>query len=460
MPPTVPAVTAPISPLFLKPPSPASISLPPSLPPRLPHLHPLLSVVIVRHGARTAVNYSPGQSPAQFEQLWGQCHPIDSDAKRLRDAQKEVGRESEAQPLDVPRPEDAPADENATAPCARGSLTQTGEKQLREVGAMLRRQYVEQDKLMPAAFDPAVLTLRSTNTARTRLSTVRLAQGLYPGTSLATLRALISVKPEHEEDLFAPYRYCDRLRELFHSTLDTPLFRQYMDTEPLNTFHQQAVSLLANAPFDAHSKTQQGVTWVALSDELKCRQAERLALPAHCSDEMAAHIERSAEFMYHALLKAGEHPTLGRAHSIDALLDDSSTRTNENARLSVGRFLTSLLPRFEVAAHRGATAAASDDCVRMHVYGAHDSSFVSILSALGIDEVLQGTWPPFASYLVCELLSSDNNDERFVRVLYNGEQAALMHYGEWTRRIQRVRVQNWQAECKAHSSTPVPPQVW
>ena len=403
------------------------------------------------------MNYATGESPQQFEQLWGQCHPIDSEAKRQRDAKKEVGRESEAQALDVPRPEDAPADENATAPCGRGQLTQTGERQLREVGAMLRRQYVEQDKLLPATFTPSALALRSTNTSRTRLSTVRLVQGLYPGTPLATIRALVAVKPESDEDLFPPYRYCDRLRELFHSTLQQPLYRQYLDTEPLTSFHQQAVSLLSNSPFDAHSKQQQDVSWVAMSDSLKCRQAEGLPLPDNITDEIAAHIERSAEFMFHSLLKAGEHPTLGREYQINALLDDRSSRVSENARLSEGRLIQSLLPAFEAAVRGGNSVESSP---RLHVYGAHDSSCVSILSALGLDEPLMGNWPPFASYIVIELLSDDSSSERFVRVMYNGQQAALMHYGEWVRRVQRVRVEDWQAECKALSTTPVPPQVW
>ena len=454
--PPVTTATSTISPLFQRPPSPASITLPPTLPPRLTHLHPLAAIVLVRHGARTPVNYAAGQSPEQFEQLWGRCHAIDSDAKRLRDAKKEVGRESEAQPLDVPRPEDAPADENATAPCARGQLTQTGERQLSEVGAMLRRQYVDQDALLPPTFTPSALYLRSTNTSRTRLSTVRLVQGLYPGTPLATVRALVDVKPEHEETIFPQYKYCDRLRELFHSTLQQPLYRQYLETEPLLSFHHKAVGLLSNAPFDANSKAD-NVTWVAMSDELKCRQAEQLPLPPQITDEVAAHIERSAEFMYHSLLKAGEHPTLGREHTINALLDDRTTRGNENARLSVGRFLQSLLTPFDSVAQQ---QRSGDGAGRLSVYGAHDSSFVSVLSALGLDEPLQGNWPPFASYLVIELLCDDSSSERLVRVVYNGQQAALMDYHEWVRRIKRVRVDDWISECKAHSTTPIPPQVW
>ena len=62
--------------------------------------------------------------------------------------------------------------------------------------------------------------------------------------------------------------------------------------------------------------------------------------------------------------------------------------------------------------------------------------------------------------MVVELLYDDSSNERVVRIVYNGQQAALMDYGEWKRRIERVRVVDWQAECKAHSTTPVPPQVW
>ena len=86
--------------------------------------------------------------------------------------------------------------------------------------------------------------------------------------------------------------------------------------------------------------------------------------------------------MYHSLLKAGEHPTLGREYRINALLDDRTTRLNENARLSVGRFIQSLLPPFQAVVKSGANVADAAG-VRMQVYGAHDSSFVSIFAALG-----------------------------------------------------------------------------
>ena len=104
-------------------------------------------VVVTRHGARTPVNYLDGQSKEQFQQLWGECHVIDSRTKRERDAQREGGRESEMRPLDAPRADDAPTDDGTLVPCGRGQLTQQGEEQLYAIGQALRQQYV--DKVRP-----------------------------------------------------------------------------------------------------------------------------------------------------------------------------------------------------------------------------------------------------------------------------------------------------------------------
>ena len=189
------------SPLFKRQPGPVSIRLPPTLPARPAHLVPVLAVCIVRHGARTPVMYLNGQSPADFAALWGHCHAVDAVAGQEKDpGRASGGRESEAAPEELPGQDNA-ADDDTLVPAGRGQLTQTGEKQLREVGAMLRRQYVERDKLLPPSFTPAALALRSSNITRTRLSAIRLVQGLYPCTPLATIRSLLSVKPERDEDL-------------------------------------------------------------------------------------------------------------------------------------------------------------------------------------------------------------------------------------------------------------------
>ena len=449
------------SPIFQRQPGPVSIGLPPTLPARPSHLHPLLAVVIVRHGARTPVLYLNGQSPADFAELWGQCHAIDAKGGVEIDPGASGGRESEAPPEQLPRPTDA-ADENVTVPCGRGQLTQTGERQLREIGAMLRQQYVEQDKLLPPTFTPSTLALRSSNITRTRLSAVRLVQGLYPGTPLATIRALISVKPERDEDLYPMYRYCDRLRELFHSTLQHPLYRRYLDSDALTSFHQQSDRLLVSAPFQPQQRQQSGSgerkrSWIALSDEVKCRQGEGLPLPAGVDEQMAGRINRCAEFLFHSLLKAGEHDTEDREDEVAAMLNNRHSLYNENARLGIGRFIQSgLLPVFQQAT---ATSTAAS-FPRFHLFAAHDSSVVAIMNALGLDASLRGQWPPFASYIVMEVLTDRRHaDSRYVRVVYNGELADQMEYDEWERRMQNVRV-DYENECKAHGDGEVPPQSW
>ena len=458
------------APIFSRQPGPVSITMPATLPPRPSHLHPVLAVCIVRHGARTPVQRLTGQSPAEFAELWGQCHPVDAQVGKEIDPGAPQGRESEAPPEALPRTQSAPKDEEVTVPCGTGQLTVKGEQQLREVGAMLRRQYVDQDALVPPTFTPAALAIRSSNITRTRLSAVRLIQGMYPGTPLATVRALINVMSERDEDLYPMYRYCPRLRELFHSTLQHPLYQRYIDSDALAPFHQSADRLLSSAPFDPQQQpgNARKRSWIALSDEIKCRQGEGLPLPTGMNDQMASRINRLAEFLFHSLIKAGEHDTEEREAEVLAMLNDRNSIYNENARLGIGRFVqTALLPVFQSTAATSSSSStetnAKSSSPRLHVYACHDSSVIAIMNALGMDASMNGQWPPFASWIVMEVLTDkvrkDQQQQRYVRVVYNGKQAAMVEYDEWIKRMENVRV-DYDNECKPHSKTEVPPQYW
>ena len=164
-----------------------------------------------------------------------------------------------------------------------------------------------QDGLLPPTLtSPALLSLRSTNTSRTRLSTARLVQGLYPALSLAAARNMTVVRVEQDEDLYPMYNHCDRLREIFHSTLQHPLYKRYLDSPTLAAFHRQALSLLSSAPFEPKPKTAgPDRSWIAMSDEIKCRQAEGIPMPNGLSADAADRIDRLAEFLFHSLLKVG-----------------------------------------------------------------------------------------------------------------------------------------------------------
>ena len=89
-----------------------------------------------------------------------------------------------------------------------------------------------------------------------------------------------------------------------------------------------------------------------------------------------------------------------------------------------------------------------------------------MLAALGMDQGLEGHWPPFASYVVLELLGQKGEeggaggDGRHVRCVYNGKEVEVMEYAEFERRVENVRVKDYAAECRSHSKEPVPPQVW
>ena len=296
--------------------------------------------------------------------------------------------------------------------------------------------------------------------SRTRLSVVRLVQGLYPELPLTAVRAMTEVREERDEDLYPMYKYCDRLREIFDASAQNPLFRHFMDTPHLTTLHGQALAILAGPGFDPKSKGAQNRSWIAMSDAIKCRQAEGLPYRPGVTPGLAAHINRAAEFLFHSLLKGGEHSTEQRTAEEQRMLNDRSSLYNENLRLGIGRFITELLPSFHAALRPSSSSPRPPP--RLLVFGGHDSSMVSILAALGLDAALEGKWPPFASYLVLELLEERGRGERerLVRSVYNGKELEVIPFAEFERRVENMRVNDWAKECKAHSKGPVPPQVW
>ena len=203
-----------------------------------------------------------------------------------------------------------------------------------------------------------------------------------------------------------------------------------------------------------------------MADSIKCRQAEGLPYQSGVTPQLAGQIARASEFLFHSLLKAGEHSTDQREEEERRMLNDRSSLYNENLRLGIGRFITSLLPHFHAAL---TPSPSSHPHPRLVAFAGHDSTMIPALAALGFDAALEGHWPPFASYIVLELLREEGeerrgggggNGDRWVRVVYNGKEVEVMKWKEFERRAENVRVRDYEAECRPHGDKPVPPQVW
>ena len=202
-----------------------------------------------------------------------------------------------------------------------------------------------------------------------------------------------------------------------------------------------------------------------MADAIKCRQAEGLPYQRGVTPELAGQICRASEFLFHSLLKAGEHSTEQRLDDERRMLNDRSSLYNENLRLGVGRFVTSLLPHFQAA-----LSPSPEPHPRLLTFAGHDSTMIPVLAAIGLDAAMEGQWPPFASYIVLELLGEKEEGKRggeggaggkrWVRCVYNGKEVEVMEWKEFARRVENVRVTDWKAECRPHGDGPVPPQVW
>ena len=72
---------------------------------------------------------------------------------------------------------------------------------------------------------------------------------------------MMEVRSERDEDLYPGYRYCDRLREIFHLAASNPLYKRYLDTPGLLSLHEQARATMSGPGFDPKSRGAENRSW-------------------------------------------------------------------------------------------------------------------------------------------------------------------------------------------------------
>lgn len=187
--------------------------------PRDPELAVDAVVLVTRHGARTPIGRSPGQTKEQFAELWGQCTKHDGTDKR---------------------------------PCRTGDLTVLGEMQLAREGSKFYQQYGLRDYFLQN-LSPSQVLLRSTDIPRTRLSLLRFAESALPFWTRESILEKIVTFPLDKENLFPSLHNCNRIRELFAATISSASFRHMETRSPYAEIREFLAPLYGTQDF--HFKT-------------------------------------------------------------------------------------------------------------------------------------------------------------------------------------------------------------
>eukprot|EP00736_Rhodelphis_marinus_P002718 Rmarinus@m.12766 len=310
----------------------------------------------------------------------------------------------------------------------RGQLSALGAHQLVEVGGRLRKRYIEDLKLTGHQYSPDDVAVRSTNVLRTVLSARGILTGMYPGRNKGDEPIVIKVDHTPKEIWHPNPNSCPRLAEIFDHLRET-----YTEHPPVKDTREDLRKAI---------KAETVPNVVELRDVFVALEAHGKGLPEGLRDkpELVDKVDNLAGWV------------VGRYFGHE-----------EAVKLAVGPALKSLEKGFEKYVNE------HPDAKRLHLISSHDTTIVSILSALG---AYSNEWPPYASTLALELYrrpeegeeeaqSGKDRDNFFVRVLYNEEDlpipacgnSSVCKYQDFIDLLQSKQPEDWHAHCKA-TKTP------
>lgn len=353
-------------------------------------------VVLHRHGERHVV---VGRFPEVPLDLSGACARTRSYSV-VRTGGPTGGTELkfEERSLDGPAHPAQQADD-----CALGQLTDRGATTLEQLGANLRRRYVDQIAFLPKSFSPAGVLVQSTDIPRAMASARFLLSGLYPPQWRAPgdVPALHVRKPEHE--VIYPNYACSRLRAMGEVWRRSGTLQADMDefkeaTNPvlfgLAPPPPRVDGVPGSVPQQSHSESvlpSHGRSTHAFFDENAVRRAhDQPLLPGTTPDSLAKAEALSVREWF------GHY--------------DGATKTAV-CRLGMGPLFRDLVEQMTSKTPRQAV-----------LYSGHDTSLVPFMSCLG---AFDGKWPKYGANVILEVLKKNGTSDKFVQLRYNFQRRAL-----------------------------------
>ena len=288
-----------------------------------------------------------------------------------------------------------------------GQLTATGMRQEYLLGKKLRARYIDQTKLLPKSYEPGTIYARASDRDRTFMSAESCLMGLYPPgcgpcvssnflMKQAALPCYIQPIPIHmvarnQDTLMVPDNNvnCDFDQLVETNVRSTPAWKQKeAELKP----HFKAWS-------DATGLTITRFKQIGfLGDTLYIDQIKHIPFPQGISKKDAEMIMEAEQWAAVAVYK---NPTVGKA---------------------TGGMLLREIAHYLKEASQGKTP------LKYVLYAAHDSTIMSLLSAMGAP---LNAFPPYASDLNISLFSQ-GNQHYYVQVTLNDKTISLPCSGSAT----------------------------
>ena len=339
-------------------------------------------IVIHRHGDRAQIQKEVGPNYPENDgvtKVWMQRLPDDRTLNAMYNVASTGSSETQQFDTDVKK-ELYSGFDSLSYPYAQ--LTQVGSEQLTQVGAQLRKRYIDSGLLLSpeTKLDSAASSvyLRSTNICRTLQSLRSLLVGFFgtyekiPHDKLP----VINTVPKLKEVLFpqgdGPCKpFSDRRQELMSKTPMTSL-PGYLELE------NRMKSILGYTD---------KVNWLTVKEILTCHAVHDIDYIKTITKEDEEAVTRLTGWLW------------GLLYNDDVL-----------NKLAIGRFLNELLSQID------------GDDKKMYIYSGHDSTLVPVLCVLGIYDNI---WPPYSSFLTIEIARSKTTNDRFVKATYNDRDAIM-----------------------------------
>ena len=274
-------------------------------------------------------------------------------------------------------------------PGGLGELTPAGMLQEYQLGATLRKKYVDEYHLLPKLYQFDMMTVRSTNVNRTLMSAESFLYGLYPVNFGATPLPFgyqpipIHTVKKEDEDLLIPDQNRTRMAILLARYVWFTHAWRAKNAE-LKSFYPRWSALTGVSIHNLLNVLEVG-------DNLYIRQLRHKPFPKGMSAAEGQQIITAAEWAF--LYLFSQRPV------------GLSTMHN-------------LLVQITTSFH---TAVAGQSPLKYILYSGHDSTITAVLSALGAPV---STIPGYASDLNFSLFKNDRNEPYIVTSL-NGQVISL-----------------------------------
>jgi acid phosphatase len=265
----------------------------------------------------------------------------------------------------------------------RGQLTAEGANQELQLGQTVRKEYVEESKLLPSRYDPNTLYVRSTISGRVVKSAEAFLMGLYPMEYRGLPHTTIPIHEFATKDdkllITRPYSSPWSLLRCYLANRKHWKDKTAMIQDKLRYWGQQG-----GIPLTSFYQMDK------LADNLSIRLRDHLPLPTGFRREDADEIISISDY---ATLKKY------RLHLITEPMGQA--------------FLQEVVRYFDLASHHKTP-------LKSVLYFGHDSSIMNVMNTLGapVDKV-----PDFASRLNFSLY--ENNHQFYVTISLNGKPVSV-----------------------------------